>query len=102
MVLIQRSSFLIQSFSPDQVSSTAQTLMSTNPSGNASERSMSSVMSVGTLDAFFGHDTQTTALLLIAVRRRSNSDFRDFCRSTKGCRVSSPEACRNIRRVLDS
>ena len=46
------------SLSPLQTSSTAQTLTSTNPSGSASERTTSSVMSVGTLAAFFGQDTQ--------------------------------------------
>ncbi len=34
--------------------------MSTNPIGRAIFRILSSVMSVGTPDAFFGHDTQTT------------------------------------------
>ena len=57
----QRSSFLTTSFSPDHTSSTAQTLTSTKPSGNATSRTVSSVISVGTFDAFFGHDTQTTA-----------------------------------------
>ena len=56
-----RSSLRSTSFSPDQVSSTAQTLMSTRPIGNATARMVSSVMSVGTFEVFFGHDTQMTA-----------------------------------------
>jgi hypothetical protein len=47
------------SFSPDQTSLTAHTLMSTRPMGRHTVRIVSSVMSVGTFDAFFGHDTQT-------------------------------------------
>jgi hypothetical protein len=38
-----------------------QTLMSTNPSGSASPRITSSVMSVGTFEDFFGQETHTTA-----------------------------------------
>jgi hypothetical protein len=45
-------------FSPDQVSSTAQTFTSTNPIGRHISRIVSSVMSVGTFDAFFGQLTQ--------------------------------------------
>jgi len=48
------------SFNADQTSSTAQTLMSTNPSGRAYARTVSSVMSVWTPDAFLGHETQIT------------------------------------------
>ena len=47
--------------SPDHVSSTAQTLTSTKPSGSATTRTTSSVISVGTPADFFGHDTQTVA-----------------------------------------
>ena len=46
------------SFSPDQVSSTAQTLTSTRSIDSATARITSSVRSLGTLDAFFGHDAQ--------------------------------------------
>src|SRR6516162_5674062 len=53
-----RFSTRITSFSPDQVSSTAHTFTSTSPSGNASVRTTSSEISVGTLEAFFGQDTQ--------------------------------------------
>src|SRR5215471_3249343 len=59
--LHQRSSFRTTSLSPDHVSSTAQTLTSTNPSGSATSRIASSVTSVGTLAAFFGHETHTIA-----------------------------------------
>src|SRR5262249_16825552 len=58
----QRSSFRTTSFSPDQTSVTAHTLMSTKPSGRATSRTVSSVMSVGTFAAFFGQDTHTTAV----------------------------------------
>src|SRR5947209_10020470 len=43
-----RLSRRIINFNPDQVSSTAQTLISTNPRGSATERMTSSEMSVGT------------------------------------------------------
>jgi hypothetical protein len=45
----------ITSFNPDQTSVTAHTLMSTNPSGRPISRTVLSVMSVSTFDAFFGH-----------------------------------------------
>src|SRR5262249_15049729 len=59
--LHQRSSFRTTSLSPDHVSSTAQTLTSTNPSGSATSRIASSVTSVGTLAAFFGQEIHTIA-----------------------------------------
>ena len=49
------------SFRPDQVSSTAHTLMSTRPSGSATSRTVSSVMSVSTFAAFFGQEIQIAA-----------------------------------------
>src|SRR5688572_25751176 len=49
------------SFSPDQTSLTAHTLISTNPSGSATSRMVPSVISVGTLEAFLGHDTHTVS-----------------------------------------
>jgi hypothetical protein len=49
------------SLSPDHVSSIAQTFTSTKPSGSATSRTMSSVISDGTFEDFFGHDTQTVA-----------------------------------------
>src|SRR4051812_44107628 len=57
----QRSSLRITSFKPDHTSLTAHTFTSTKPSGSATARIVSSVMSVATPDAFFGHDTQITA-----------------------------------------
>ena len=65
---VYRSSFRTTSFNPDHVSSTAHTLMSTNPIGSATSRITSSVMSVGTFDVFFGHDTQMAASGLSALR----------------------------------
>jgi hypothetical protein len=56
-----RSSLRTTSFKPDHTSSTAHTFTSTNPSGSATSRTVSSVISVGTFDDFFGHDTHTTA-----------------------------------------
>src|ERR1700730_5857276 len=64
-----RFSRRIINFNPDQVSSTAQTFMSTNPSGRATARITSSVMLVGTPDAFFGQETQTAASSAIFWRR---------------------------------
>src|SRR6185369_8226486 len=46
------------SLRPDQVASTAQTFTSTRPIGRQTSRITSSVMSVGTFDAFFGQLTQ--------------------------------------------
>src|SRR5262245_31287573 len=60
-----RFSFLTTSFKPDHISSIAQTLMSTRPSGSAISLIVSSVISVGTLDAFFGQETQMAASLFI-------------------------------------
>ena len=64
----QRSSLRIMSFSPDQVSSTAHTFMSTSPVGSTTSLMMSSVMSVATPELFFGQDTQTTPLGAIVLR----------------------------------
>lgn len=52
----------------DQVSSTAQTLMSTRPGGNATSRTVSSVISDVIPEAFFGHDTQMAPFCLITPR----------------------------------
>src|SRR5258706_1471327 len=46
-------------FKPDHTSLTAQTLISTNPSGSAISRIVSSVISVGTFADFLGHETHT-------------------------------------------
>src|SRR5882724_4352408 len=68
----------IINFNPDQISSTAQTFMSTNPSGNAISRITSSVTSVEMPEDFFGHETQIVPVLAIFARkignRFSNSD----------------------------
>ena len=69
------------SFRPDQTSLTAQTFTSTNPSGSANSRTVSSVMSVCTFDSFFGQETQTAASLLMDFRRARSSAFRDDFRS---------------------
>src|SRR5438132_11012804 len=73
-----RFSRRIINFNPDQVSSTAQTFTSTNPSGNAISRITSSVTSVEMPEDFFGHETQTVPVLAIFARkignRFSNSD----------------------------
>ena len=61
-----RNSFRMTSFKPDQISLTAQTFMSTNPRGKANSRMVSSVISVGTFEAFFGHDTHMAQSLLTA------------------------------------
>src|ERR1700736_3696054 len=64
-----RFSRRIINFNPDQVSSTAQTFMSTNPSGNATSRITSSVTSVEIPEDFFGHETQTVPLSDILSRK---------------------------------
>src|SRR6267154_1454460 len=58
----QRSSFRMTNFKPDHTSVTAQTFTSTKPRGKATARIVSSVMSVGTFEDFFGHEIHTTAL----------------------------------------
>src|SRR6266516_2607650 len=74
-----RFSRRIINFNPDHVSSTAQTFVSTNPSGKATSRTTSSVMSVGILADFFGHETQIVPLSEIFSRKIDNffsSSFR--------------------------
>src|SRR6266446_4460604 len=69
----------IINFNPDHVSSTAQTFMSTNPSGNAISRITSSVTSVEIPEDFFGHETQTAPLSESLLRKIDNlicSSFR--------------------------
>src|SRR6266851_7256626 len=53
-----RFSLRITSFRPDHFSSTAQTLISTRPSGKAASRTVSSVISVGNFAAFLYQETQ--------------------------------------------
>src|SRR5437667_8662095 len=67
-----RSSFRIISFSPDQTSSTAQTFISTSPSGKAIWRTTSSVTSVATPELFFGQDTHIIPAGSIAHRNGSS------------------------------
>ena len=67
-LVFHRSSLRMTSFNPDQTSSTAQTLMSTNPSGKATSRMTSSMMSVLTPELFFGQETQTVPLGSIVFR----------------------------------
>src|SRR4030065_60728 len=69
-----RSSFLITSFRPDHTSSTAHTFTSTRPKGSASFLMVSSVMSVGTLADFFGHETQIIPSCL-SLAREARSVF---------------------------
>src|SRR5687768_13732633 len=68
-----RLDFRITSFSPDQISSTAQTFTSTSPIGSATSRITSSVRSVRTPLAFFGQDTQTAPSCSISVSARFSS-----------------------------
>src|SRR5260370_40448006 len=102
-----RSSRRIINFNPDQVSSTAQTFMSTNPSGNAISRITSSVTSVEIPEDFFGHETQTVPLSDILSRKIDlffcNSLRRPVKRWTKfepgfnrSENVTHREACRAI------
>jgi hypothetical protein len=74
-----RFSRRIINFNPDQMSSTAQTLVSTNPIGSATDRITSSVMSVGTPDDFFGHETQIAASSAIFPR----SDWSCFSKTRR-------------------
>src|SRR5437879_3155414 len=75
---LARWSFGITNFNPDQMSSTAQTLISTRPSGNAVARRTFSVRSVATPDAFFGHDTQIIPSGSIAARQLRSFAARPF------------------------
>jgi len=65
-VVHERYSLRITSFKADHVLSTAHTLMSTSPNGNAVPRTVSSVTSEGTPEDFFGQDTQITVLAYFA------------------------------------
>src|SRR5437763_441180 len=78
-----RFSRLIISFNPDQVSFTAQTFTSTNPSGNPTSRMVSSVMSVATPEDFFGHEIQSVPVSAINLRSRFSSFSRTFRSETK-------------------
>src|SRR4029077_15879885 len=67
-----RFSRRIINFNPDQVSSIAQTLMSTKSSGRATARITSSVISVATPEDFFGQEAQSTASSAIFRRKIDN------------------------------
>jgi len=75
-------------FKPDQTSFTAQTFTSTKPNGKASSRITSPVISVGSLEAFFGQETHTTASDLMTLRRLSSSAFRQAFLSLKTWTIS--------------
>jgi len=69
--MAHRSSFRMTSFRPDQISVTAHTLTSINPSGLAKARIVSSLISVATFEDFFGQDTHKQASGLILERSKS-------------------------------
>ena len=75
---------------PDHVSSIAQTLMSTRPVGRNRSRSTSSVMSVGTLEALFGHAVQIAPSGGITSRARSTLARRSPARVAKHNAMSTP------------
>src|SRR5262249_39148163 len=79
----ERSSLRITSFRPDHTSVTAHTLMSTKPSGSATSRTVSSVMSVGTFDPFFGQDTHTIAVGFSLPRQECSVFARSVLREVK-------------------
>lgn len=89
----QRRHFLsetrITSFNPDHTSLTAQTLISTKPSGRAISRIVSSVISVGTLDAFFGHETHTKPSCFNSVRNLESVASRKALSVANTCAASS-------------
>src|SRR6266568_4754333 len=85
----QRRSLRTTSLRPDQTSLTAHTLTSTNPSGNATSRIVSSVMVVGTFAAFLGQDTHTVALGLSVCRRTARRLTRSSFFVTKMCAMST-------------
>ena len=87
-----RSLFRITSFSPDQTASTAQTFTSTNPIGKLTSRTPSSVMSVDTPEAFFGHDTHTTPSCASTPRRKFRCSASSCFFVTKRWAMSSPAA----------
>src|SRR6185503_7940697 len=83
-----RSLRRMTSRNPDQISSTAQTLLSTRPVGSAISRITFSVMSVGTFEAFLGQAIQSPAFC--AMRARSlGSALANAARSVKNARITS-------------
>ena len=85
LLVSHRNSLRMTSFNPDQVSSTAQTLMSTNPSGKATSRMTSSVMSVLTPELFFGQETQSAPFGSIVFR----NDWSFFSVRLSTCRIGA-------------
>ena len=85
-----RSSFRIISFSPDQTSSTAQTFISTSPSGKAIWRTTSSVTSVATPEPFFGQDTHIIPAGSIAHRNDSSLAFSVDLDDANKCMKATP------------
>lgn len=82
----------ITNFSPDHISSTAQTLISTSPFCKAKLRMISSVMSVTTFDAFFGQDIQIIPLGLIWLfKSGSILVYSSFCLVKKWTKSFGPE-----------
>ena len=65
-----------------QVSSTAQTFVSTSPNGSANSRTTSSVTVVGRPALFFGHETQSIVLSSIFLRKVGRS-FASLTRSVQ-------------------
>ncbi len=82
------SDFLITSFNPDHTSFTAQTLIFTNPSGSAISRIISSVISIGTFDDFFGHDTQTKPSCFNSFRNLERVPLRNTLSVVNRCTAS--------------
>jgi len=100
-----RNSCRTTSFSPDQISSTARTLMSTSPIGSATFRITSPAMSVGTFDAFSGQDIQMKPSRAMVFRSPAcrRYHFRPVGREDMGGNgllhlMIDPE---NIRQLLD-
>ena len=83
------SDFRITSFSPDQTSLTAHTFTSTNPSGSAISRIVSSVISVGTFDDFLGHETQTNPSCFNSLRRLDRVASRNALSDVNTCAASN-------------
>src|SRR5438309_1590679 len=77
-------------FNPDHVSSTAQTFTSTNPSGNATSRMVSSVISVATPEDFFGHEIQSIPVSAINLRSRFSSFSSTFRSETNKWTKTAP------------
>ena len=90
----QRKALRTTSFRPDHTMLTAQTLMSPQPSGRASSRAMSSVMSVATLDAFLGQHTHSAAAGRRAWRPAASGQRpRPAAACCAGCRTAARHRC---------